>query len=335
MLTLFRQENAHKLGLTLAFVSLLSNGSFNALAKGLTPYLSPLSLLLISEVLTACFVILTFGLVPLIKEFMRLNAKTIFICLGIGLLNSALAPLLWFKGLSLTTAVNASILAPAGLITSLLMGKWLLKEHVSRPQLLGALTIVAGIVVVNFTGINSVSVNRGDMMIFFAAQIFSLGTVLFKKYLTHMMPELTIVLRNFGGIAVVFLASVFLQDAFVISEVAAFPVRLVLMLLAFVFFARYLNLACFYEALDRLPATTVELIDIASPLSGMVFAVAILGETIGMAHVIGGLFIILGLLIEQTSAESIRNLKQKSAMFRLWHRQSPMGQMVLKVSKHA
>src|SRR6185295_8473813 len=88
----------------------------------------------------------------------------------------------------------------------------------------------------------------------------------------------------------------------------------VLLLLAFTFFSRYLNLTFFYEALDRLPATTLSLIEIANPLSGVLFAFLILGETIHSYHVLGAIFIIFGLMIEQTSAQSLRRLQGKKLL---------------------
>ena len=55
------QKNQYRLGMVLGFGALLWNGTYNALAKGLTPFLSPVTLLLLSETLTALFIILTFG----------------------------------------------------------------------------------------------------------------------------------------------------------------------------------------------------------------------------------------------------------------------------------
>ncbi len=333
MFSFLRNPDQRNLGLLFAFGSLLCTGTYSALAKGLTPFLSPASLLVLSEALTAFFVVMTFGAVPLLRELAKMNMKTVGMCVLIGLINSGLAPLLWFQGLSMTTAVNASVLSPTGLVTSLLVGNWLLGERVSRTQAMGAVVILCGLLVINLTGTGPLRVNPGDLLIVLATQLFALGGVLFKKYLSDVMAELAIAIRNVSGIAVVLAFSAVFKDALTVSDVTAFPLQLVSLLLAFVFFARYLNLAFYYEALDRLPATTVSLIDIAAPLAGMAFAALLLGENIQAQHLFGGMFIIVGLLLEQMSEASLAKLQTKHWPLHFWHRKHPMEQMALKVGK--
>jgi hypothetical protein len=94
---LFRNDNKERLGLMLAFGALVWSGTYNALAKGLTPFLSPLTLLIMSETLTAVFIILTFGLVPLLKRLVKMDKASIRMSIIVGLMNSAVAPLLWFR----------------------------------------------------------------------------------------------------------------------------------------------------------------------------------------------------------------------------------------------
>ena len=47
----FHHDSQRRLGLVLAFGALVWSGTYNALAKGLTPYLSPMTLLLLSALL--------------------------------------------------------------------------------------------------------------------------------------------------------------------------------------------------------------------------------------------------------------------------------------------
>ena len=122
----------------------------------------------------------------------------------------------------------------------------------------------------------AVDVHIGDGLILLGAFFTGAGAVLFKKYLSHVMPELSIAIRNVSGIVIVLVVSLFLPHSF-LSEVAAFPIEKVLLLLAFTFFSRYLNLTFFYEGLDRLPATTFSFIELGGPLAGLVFAALILG----------------------------------------------------------
>ncbi len=299
-------DSQKRLGLVLAFGTLVWSGTYNSLAKGLTPFLSPMTLLLLSETLTAAFIIMTFGAVPLLKKFTKMDRKSIRMAIIVGLINSAVAPILWFTGLSYTTAVNATMLSSAEVVSVLILSHFLLSERMSRMQLTGMLTVILGIVIVNVSGTSaSFDMHFGDLLILGGCVASATGAVLFKKYLSHVMPELAIVIRNIAGIVAVGILS-FVVSHSVSAEVAAFPMHKVLLLLAFTFFSRYLNLVFFYEALDRLPATTLSLIQIANPLTGVLFAYLILGEYIHSYHILGGIFIVFGLMLEQTSGRSIQ-----------------------------
>ncbi len=310
-------KNQYHLGLVLGFGALLWNGTYNALAKGLTPYLSPISLLILSEALTAFFILMTFGLVPLFRELRKTDARSIRIAACVGLLNSAICPLLFFMGLTRTSAINASMLSSADILCVLIGARLLLKETLNRMQVLGGGIVLIGILVINLASPDvSVSVHLGDAFILVGAMISGLGSVLFKKYLSHVMPELAILIRNFAGIIAVAILGIFVQQSFA-QEVAAFPLHKVFLLLAFAFFSRYLDLTFFYESLDRLPATTLSLIQIGTPLSGLFFAFLILGEQIHSYQVLGCVFILFGMMLEQTSERAFSSLRSHSALFHL------------------
>jgi len=307
----FHHDSQRRLGLVLAFGALVWSGTYNALAKGLTPFLSPMTLLLLSEALTAVFIILTFGLVPLLKKLMKMDAASIRMSIIVGLINSAIAPLLWFTGLSYTTAVNATMLSSGEVVSVLVLSHFLLAERMSRMQAAGILTIIVGIVIINVSGMtDDFTVYMGDVLVLLGCIASGVGAVLFKKYLSHVMPELAIVIRNIAGIVAVGIISLLVSHS-VTAEVVSFPMEKVLLLLAFTFFSRYLNLTFFYEALDRIPATTLSSIHIASPLTGVFFAYLILGEHIQSYHVLGGIFIIIGLLVEQMSEQSLLSLRSR------------------------
>ncbi len=301
---LTHEGHERRLGLLLAFGALIWSGTYNALAKGLTPFLSPITLLILSEALTAMFIVMTFGLVPLLREFVKLDAKSFRICVIYGLLNSALAPLLWFTGLRYTSAINASVLSASDIVCVLVLSQFFLGERMSKMQYSGLATIITGILVIN-VGVagSSIQVHIGDALIVVGSFLSACGTVIFKKYLSHIMPELAIAIRNIAAIVAVAVLGAVLQFS-VAQEVAAFPVEKILLLLAFTFFSRYLDLTFFYEALDRLPATTFSLIQIANPLSGIIFASLLLGEDVHFYQAAGCALILLGLTVEHLSPKS-------------------------------
>ncbi len=311
------EKHQYHLGIVLGFGALLWNGTYNALAKGLTPFLSPITLLLLSEALTAFFIIITFGLFPILKEFRKMDRKSILVSALIGLLCSAVAPFLFFTGLARTSAINASMLSSSDIIVILLGAHFILKEHVSRMQVLGGSIVMLGVIIVNVAGTGvPTSVHVGDFFIVAGSLFFGTGAVLFKKYLSHVMPELAILIRNLSAIVIISIFTLFFRGSFV-EEVAAFPLEKVLLLLAFTFFSRYLNLTFFYESLDRLSATTLALIQVATPVVGIFFAALILGERIQSYQVLGCTFILFGLILEQISDRAMNSLRSHSSFFHL------------------
>lgn len=319
---LTHEAQEQRLGYTLAFSTLLFAGSYNALAKGLTPFLSPVSLLILSEALTAVFILMTFGVVPLFRKFLEMDRKSVCIAILVGLISSTVAPLLFFSGLARTSAMNASLLSATEMLFIIILGRVVLGEHLSRAQMIGGGTILFGILFINVAPGNSAfAVHSGDILITLGGVTWATGTILFKKYLSHLMPELTLVIRNLTGIVVASFAGMLISHPLV-AEVSAFPVDKILLLLAFTFFSRYLSLMCFYEALERLPATVLSLIDIALPVSGLVFAYLILGEHLESYQLAGGVFIVCGLLIEQISPKAMPSIRLMSALS-IFHLRKP------------
>jgi drug/metabolite transporter (DMT)-like permease len=193
----------------------------------------------------------------------------------------------------------------------LLFGALLLREPITKVQGIGALVILSGVAIINVSSFSEpLGMHMGDLFILCGAIVFGLGEVLFKKYLSHIMPELALVIRNIIGISAVLILSLTFRYSFG-GEMASFPVSKIMLLVAFAFFARYLNLTFYYEAMDRLPSTTLSMVSIATPLTGLLFAVVILGEQLQPAHVLGGLVIVFGLLIEQSSSRAVRALRQR------------------------
>lgn len=313
-----------RLGLMLGFGSLVWAGTYGALAKGLTPFLSPMTLLILSEGLTAMFIIFTFGLAPLLRELLRMDGRSLRFGVLIGLLNSVAAPLLWFSGLAHTSAINASILSSAEIIFTIIFAGFFLGETLKRTQVAGAAIVLLGVAIINFLPIGeSTQIHTGDLLILLGSITYASGAVLFKKYLSHVMPELSIVIRNIIGVVTVFCISLLFRHSF-IAEVKAFPVEKISLLIAFAFFSRYLNLTFFYEAIERLPATTLSLIEIGTPLSSILFAYLLLGESLVSHQILGGAFIISGLVIEQISVPVLLRRRSWFRLLQLRKRMSPV-----------
>lgn len=250
---------------------------------------------------------MTFGLVPLLKKSLAMDARSMRFCVLYGILNSVIVPLLWFTGLKYTSAINASMLSATDVVFYLILSQLFVGEKMTRMQFLGLSTVIMGILVMNFPSVTGTSAQIGDLYIVVGCFASASGTLVFKKYLPHVMPELAIAIRNIAAIITVSIIAIVINVS-VVDEVAVFPQHKLLLLLAFTFFSRYLNLSFFYEALQRLPGTTLSLIQAATPLSGLVFAYLLLGETITTGQAMGCVIIIGGLVIENLSPKAVGSL---------------------------
>ena len=101
--------SANGVGWLALVTTIIAGATYSSFAKNVSQALSPLTLLFLSELLTALIVLFSFGTVPLFRRMLRLPRRSLLPLLAVGILNSVIAPLLWFAGLRATSAVNASL----------------------------------------------------------------------------------------------------------------------------------------------------------------------------------------------------------------------------------
>ncbi len=109
---------------------------------------------------------------------------------GIGLIGGSLPFLLFFKGLSLTSAAQGSFIHKTMFLFVALLAVFLLKEKISKEFLIGGLTMLAG----NFflLQIGSVNFGWGDLLIFLAVLLWAGESVLSKHVLKDLPARLVI-----------------------------------------------------------------------------------------------------------------------------------------------
>lgn len=280
-------------GIALA-ISILTGSTFNAFAKELSPVFSSLSLVFVSELLTLLFVLISFGLLPMLRHARRLSKEEWQALGAVGILTGVAGPLLWFKGLAETTALHAGFFARTELIFMLLFAWLLLHESLKREQIAAMFAIVAGFCVISLQGFSEpLDFHRGDFLIVIAASLYALGHIIFRKRLSHIDPGIALCARSLCAIATFFALSPFLSVPF-ITEARALPTSLIPVLLGFAFFSRFLNSAMFYQAIDRLPINTVSLCSSLTVVGSTIVAWLYLGELLTWHHILGGLLVISG-----------------------------------------
>jgi len=297
--TIVRHVRSSTIGWIAMTVMILSGSTSTAFGKELTTYFSPLSMLFVSEVMLLLFAVLSFGLLPIVKNLKRIPKETVLPLLTASVLNGVLAPVFWFTGLEQTFAINSQLFGNAETIFLILFGILLIRQIPRRAQWFGGGIILSGLLLVALRGFSEqLSFERGDVLIIFAGSIYGLGAAIIGKYLRHVAPQVIIVGRSLCAIAFFFLLSPFINHPF-ITELQAFPWAMLSVLLGYGLISRFLLIFSYYESIERLPLPTVSLLGTVSVGTSMLFAHLYLGEVIAWYQACGALLIIMGAIVVQ------------------------------------
>lgn len=287
------QANSRAVGVVALVGTILASSTYNGFALPLTGALSPLSLLFVSEFLMGFFVILSFGFVPTVRALLAVERKHAVPLIAIGVCSSVLGPLFWFIGLHYSGAVNASLIGKVDLVVMLALSHVILGEKIRRRHLASMAVILAGLLLVSFQDLFGAGLRAGDLVILLAVFSFALGSIVFRKYLHDIQPHVAIFARSLVAVSVFLALSPFLPRPF-IAEIGALPLSLVPVLLGFGFVSRFLNIFAYYQAVDRLPLSTVSICCTLDVVGSMFFAFWFLGENLEWYHLAGGLCVIGG-----------------------------------------
>ncbi len=284
-------------------ISTISGSTFTAFAKVLTTALSSLSLMLVSEVLTAFFVLFSYGFLH--------KADLVWLVL-VSFLNGVAGPMLLFAGLYYTSAVNAVFYSNMQLVFIVVLAAFVLREKITSAHHAAIFTIMAGTIVISLRGFtDGLSLQFGDILVIGSSFGYAAGSVYYRKHLSHIEPHVALLMRSMTAIATFFVVSPFLTHPF-ISEVANFPVALIPALLGFGFIGRFLNSVTYYQAIDKLELTTVSLVGSLGIIGSIVFAYFYLGEPIAWYHYLGGAFIVLEVIGTHPDEDHLEmHLKQR------------------------
>jgi drug/metabolite transporter (DMT)-like permease len=275
-------------------ISVICGSTFNGFAKNLESALSAMSLVFVSEILNFFFILFSFGFVPMVKRILALSRSDLFPLICIGCLSGIVAPLLWFTGLGMTTAVNAGLFGKAEVIFLLLMAHLVLGEKVEKAHFVALLVILAGILFVTLRGFSEgIRLQTGDLVIILATLCYGSSNIIYRKFVPHLEPFLPLFTRCVCALTAFFLLSSFTTLS-TIDEVLVFPMELVPPLIGFAFISRFLNSILYYQAIEYVPMSTVSLFSTIDVVGSMAFAALYLGESIEWYHFVGGALVLLG-----------------------------------------
>ena len=298
------------LALLAAFVVAVIYGLNYTIAKDVMPtYVKPFGFIVIRVTGTA----LLFWLVGLftVKETIdRADYGRLILAALFGVCINMLA---FFKGLSLTSPINASVIMVNTPILVLILSAIILKERITATKVLGILIGLSGAVLLIVYGKSVIQGDNpllGNLLIFVNASSYGLYLIVVKK-LTSKYHAITLVkwLYLFGFFMVLpFGFQEFMEvDWHTIPKIMYFNIGFVIVFTTF--FAYLLNLF----ALSRLRPTTLSAFIYLQPLLATSFALLMRKDQLNMIKVVAALLIFTGVFLV-TKSNSVKKAEDSKGI---------------------
>jgi len=291
--------SSRKAYLQLFAVSLLWGGNY-VVSAWLLHGFSPIMLAFVRIVFTTLFM-----LVPLlvIRNMRWPTRREWGLLAGAGLFGTLLNQVLYFTGLSHSTAGNASLIIALAPLATIVLARIFLKEGIGVWKAVGALTGFVGVVViVLFSGHTGAQHNGilGDAYLFGAMLVLSMS-LMFIRWLSYTMDAviITIYATTVGAIMMMPAAGV---EIGVHQARLAHTVTMWALLIAASAFAQGLAGFWWNKGVAVVGASAAAMFMNIPPFIALIVAHLVLGDPIRIAQLVGGCAILGGVLIANRRA---------------------------------
>ena len=266
------------IGYISAIIGALLFGSVSTVAKPIVSSVNPL--------LVSCLVYLISGMVitPVVKRVKySVRRSDYLLLLMTSIFGAAIAPVMFFFGLKLTTAIDSSLLSNGEVIFSILLALTIFGEKLNRIGYIAMALVLAGVIIVTTNlqfDSSLLKINAGNVLIIGATLFWGLDNNI-SRILTHRIDITKIIqLKSFiGGIILLALtASLGISLSINLIEIPY------ILLLGIVGFAASLYFVL--EGLRRIGTTHTLLILSLSSVFGMFLAAIFLHEPITIFQII-------------------------------------------------
>jgi len=282
---------------TLGLLAVVILSSYSPFIKLLLQWFHPFTIIAVGQVATIVTLLLVYGLYKEIHKFHTVHTQEIFLLIVMGILSSIIAPMLMLKGLSLSSAINGVLIGRMQPIFLFILSVIILHEKIGVKQCIGILIMLFGTGWITTNGYSgNITLASGDVLIALAALLYAGSTTVFKKWLTHLNPEMIVLARNTIG-AIFFLIVLPVNTGFTHNIENIYEPNHLLAMVGFAVLTSALGQVLWYSSLQYLSESKTAFLSLLSPISGIIFAMILVGETLNIHHSIGTILIILGLTI--------------------------------------
>lgn len=199
-----------------------------------------------------------------------------------------------FWGLSRTDPTVASLLARAYIPASVLLGVVVLRENLTRRDLVASVICLAGVFVV-FAGAPAAREVSGPVAILIGTVLYAASSMVARQIAPHLDPMLLVAARSLGAAAI---AGVLAAFAGQFGQALA-PTHLGVLLVG-AFVGPFLGHLALFGALARVDLARVAVIQATQPVFVAVIAWLAFRAAPGVQQGVGGLIIVAGTLLLTT-----------------------------------
>ena len=244
----------------------------------------------------ASLILLPFVIKPIWQQRQIIKANFVKILL-LAVLSITAFNSLAYIALQTTTATNATLLNSFIPIFILVISGIILKEVISKIQIMGVLVSLLGVIVIltqlDATIIKNLTINPGDLWMLLAALDWALYSILLK----YLRPKALNPMPFLGSMMV--LGTLVLLPLFLINPFNEAPLtwnnEMIKALAYIAIFPSIVSYLAWNYGMQKLGASLGGQFIHLMPLFGALMAVVFLGEQIQLYHLIGGACIALGL----------------------------------------
>ncbi|MFA7278067.1 MAG: DMT family transporter [Candidatus Gracilibacteria bacterium] len=257
------------------------------------------------ENLAACVMLFFYiGAKSFIQNVKNIEKHELFSISISAILTGGLGPIFFLQGLERTSAINTSLLVNVNPLFLSILGVILLKESFSRSLIAGMSLMMFGVIFLATHGLSQgLTFNNGDVLILLSALSYSVGTLVFKRYVHNENITILVAYRSAMATLITGIALMIISP----HELANLGhlVNQIHILVAYGLIGIILTYILHYYALENTTISNNALFTLTSPIIGIGYAHLFLGERIDMVHVISMSIIIGGLLV--TKLDMLKN----------------------------
>ncbi len=234
---------------------------------------------------------------PKVKEDWPIIRKDLPLLLLLALTGIAMFNTLLYTGLQSTVALNGFLIQSTMPVLIMLFSFFFFRDKINHLQGIGVLLSLAGVVIVIARGdlevLRSLSLNRGDILIFIAAIGYAVYSVLLRK--RPILHPLSFIAFTFVT-GTLMLLPLYLWEALTV-KMLTFNTPTMLTIAYVAIFPSIISYFCYNRGIELIGANRAGLFIHLMPVFGTIMAIVFLGETFFWFHGVGIVMIFSGIVM--------------------------------------